>query len=162
MSDRPRPSELIVDANFEAIRQIESWLAASVAVLGFDPNHDAMASIHLAIHEVAANAVDHATGHGDKLRFTAHRATVENQSALVIEVRDNGSQTFDPFAVVAPTAGQPQVRGYGLMIAEQVASELTYQRCAGSDADAHPDAETSTKTNTIAWTNRWQLRFEMP
>ncbi len=140
---------LTVDADFESIRELETWLLAAAAALGFDSAHDTMAAIHLAVHEVATNCVDHATTDGDHLMLKADRRLIPDtdqgvgQPALVIEVCDNGQNAFAAATVAAPAPDTPQVRGYGLMIAEQVASSVTYKR--------QPVEE--------QWCNRWTLVF---
>lgn len=142
--------QLKLDADFESIRDMEPWLLASAAALGFDTDDPAMTAIHLAVHEVATNCVDHATSEGDQLRFSVNRRMVPNSEsgqetpALVVEVCDNGATAFAADSVSAPSPAEPQVRGYGLMIAEQVASIVTYERL-GDDT---------------LWTNSWTLIFE--
>ncbi len=141
---------LTLDADFEAVRDLEGWLMAAAAKLGFDKDDPTMAAIHLAVHEVATNCVDHATTDGDQLQLRADRRLVPDtdqgggQPALVIEVWDSGNKAFAASTVATPSPDVPQVRGYGLMIAEQVAASVTYKRQQTEDL----------------WSNRWTLVFE--
>ncbi len=143
------PETLTVAANFEAIRELETWLMSTASALGFDSTDPTMAAIHLAVHEVATNCVDHATSDGDHLMLRADRRLVPDteqgagQPALVVEVCDDGQKAFAAAGVATPAPDTPQVRGYGLMIAEQVASSVTYKR----------------QSNDDQWCNRWTLVF---
>lgn len=112
-------SELRLEANYLALRDIGPWLAD--LLVGHDSS--LLGSIELGVHELAANSVDHAESPDGAFVLFGH---VEND-VLTIELVDRGV----PFAaaeVAVPDPDLPQVGGYGLMILEQLATELHYVR----------------------------------
>lgn len=112
-------TELRLEANYLALRDIGPWLQSLVD----DVVTDQLGAIELGVHELATNCVDHAQPSDGVL--TLHGEV--HGSLLTVQMVDRGV----PFAaeeVVAPHPDRPQVRGYGLMILEQLATELTYER----------------------------------
>lgn len=123
-------ARLQLDANYLSLRKIGPWLAGVVG-------HGAdLGAIELAVHELAANCIDHAQPSDGKISLEGAKAA----DVLVIHVRDRGKE-FDPTGVKSPDPAVPQVRGYGLMILEQVAEEVRYSR--------------------VDDTNVWVLRFRL-
>ncbi len=116
------PTTLTLDADFLSLRQIGPWLHTVLPSEDGEPN-PAHGSIELAIHELATNSIDHANPDDGKLHLTAHI----NDSELQIELRDRGD-FCEVEAIPVPDPENPQVRGYGMMIIEQLASSLTYER----------------------------------
>ncbi len=123
-------ARLQLDADYLALRAIGPWLA-SVAGAEVD-----LGGVELAVHELGANCIDHAQPVDGKITLDG---TMDGD-VLVIYVRDRGKE-FDRAGVKSPDPEVPQVRGYGLMILEQIAEDVQYTR---SDD-----------------TNVWVLRFRL-
>ncbi len=113
--------DLRLDATYLALREIGPWLRCLFDANGWGP--DGIGPIELAIHELATNSVDHANPADGVLNLSAET----NDDSLVVLLTDRGRE-FDESSVTAPDANQPQVRGYGLMIIEQVATSVSYSR----------------------------------
>ncbi len=112
-------SELRLEANYLALREIGPWLAD--LLVGHDSS--LLGSIELGVHELATNSVDHAESPDGAFVLLGH---VENK-VLTIELVDRGVP-FEAAEVTVPDPDVPQVGGYGLMILEQLATELRYVR----------------------------------
>ncbi len=119
---------LKLPADYESLRQLGTWLSA---VAGEPvPN-----TIELGVHEVACNVIDHARPPDGVMTLSASRHGDRLHVTLV-----DGGQAYGGDAEMAEP-GTVQERGFGLFIAEAVASELRYER----------DGEH----------NRWSLIFEL-
>lgn len=116
----------IFAADYEALRSLGPWLADEMPTVGCPPQLvERTGEIELALHELAMNTIDHAIGHGQG-ELTIELRYDDLPSELVVVCHDNGA-AFD--ADQWPEAPEhPQVRGYGLMIIEQLASSIDYQR----------------------------------
>ena len=112
-------TELRLEANYLALRDIGPWLQSLLA----GHNTDQLGAIELGVHELATNSVDHAEPTDGVLTLSG---TVDD-GYLRIVMKDRGIE-FDADKVTAPHPDRPQVRGYGLMILEQLAHELIYER----------------------------------
>jgi len=112
-------TELHLEATYLDLRKIGPWLSSILN----DYDEGLLGSIELGVHELATNSVDHAHSPDESLTL---RAAIEGE-LLVVELIDRGV-AFEAETVVSPNPDEPQVRGYGLMILEQLASELTYAR----------------------------------
>lgn len=112
-------SELTLDANYLELRQIGPWIAELLNAR----SDDLLGSIELAVHELAANSVDHAASPDGQLTL---RGRIDG-TILTVEMIDAGG-AFDATAVTTPDPNQPQVGGYGLMILEQLAATVSYER----------------------------------
>lgn len=115
-------AQLQIAADHESLREIGPWLREL-----FETNEppSQLAAIELAVHELANNSVDHAKSQ-DRLVRLAADVNLEDQT-LTVTMTDRGI-AVDREAIPTPEEGTPQVRGYGLMIIEQVADRLTYER----------------------------------
>lgn len=113
-------ASLELDADHLAVRAIGPWLEA---VLERNDRGEtaSFGAIELAVHELATNSVDHAASPDGRLRLEASCLGDD----LVVSVIDHGG-AVDLGAIDVPD--EPQVRGYGMMIVEQVAAELHYHR----------------------------------
>lgn len=120
-------STLTLDADFLSLRKIGPWLHTVLPGTDEGPNA-AHGSIELAIHELAANSIDHANPEDGKLHLSAHIDGGE----LAVELRDRGSEC-QVENIPVPDPENPQVRGYGMMIIEQLASSLKYERVDDSN-----------------------------
>lgn len=109
-------SELTIRAEHIELRQFRPWLDGEAEHI--DPT--TIGRIELCVLELAANVIDHSGAEQLLIRLT------DNPSHLVVELLDSGN----PLAPAALTdlEPHPRIRGYGMMIAEQLASELTYER----------------------------------
>ncbi len=122
----PRP-RLTLEADTISVRKVTGWLADLLAPAGAEAAA-LQSRVELAVHEVCMNIVDHSYGpehipRGDDI-------TIEgaiDKAAVRICMWDRGG-SFDLESVQRPIPGVPQVRGYGLVIVEQLASELRYVR----------------------------------
>lgn len=127
---------LVLDADHEALRQLRPWLDGSVGVL----DADLVGMIELAVHELAANIVDHADAEGQRLVIELERI----ERTLRFELRDNGSPVQLPSE--SDLEPHPRVRGYGLVIVRQLASRVHYERSGSEnvwsiDFEVDPDVE---------------------
>ncbi len=115
-------TELIVANSFEAIRGIRPWLEEALAPAGEARVSAAIGGIELAVHEIATNSIDHANNAEDTLRFVAETAA----ESVTIRMIDHGDcyVTQEPL----PLDGEPRVRGYGLLIVEQLATSVEHER----------------------------------
>ncbi len=110
-------TDLTILADHRELRQLRPWLDANASQL--DPS--LVGRIELCVHELAANVIDHS----GSPELTLH--LVGESSWLQIELRDRGNPVTTP--IYDDLEPHPRVRGYGMMIAEQLASELSYERC---------------------------------
>lgn len=109
-------SDLVIEATHHQLRLLRPWLEAQV------PTSDAtlLGRIELCIHELASNVVDHSEADELTVRASA------SQTEIHVEVCDRGI----PVALPAPgeLESHPRIRGYGMLIAEQLATDLAYER----------------------------------
>ena len=108
-------SDLTIPADHQQLRQLRPWLDDEAA----DLEPSLIGRIELCIHELAANVIDHSGA----TELSVHLGG--DASQLSIELHDLGNPLEPLGQEVEP---HPRVRGYGMMIAEQLASELTYER----------------------------------
>jgi anti-sigma regulatory factor (Ser/Thr protein kinase) len=114
---------LVLPAEHEALRSLGPWLAELLGT----PLADVpglLARIELALHEVCVNVVDHAYGGGPGELTVTGRA---DDRIVELRITDTGC-AFERHEVVAPQAGVPQIRGYGLMIVHQLVDDVEYDR----------------------------------
>ncbi len=112
-------------ASYEEIRAIGPWLLEVLEPLGPTSAGANAGPIELAVHELATNSIDHAG-------CTTISIDAElGDGVLDVVLADNG-QAFAGRAEPAPT--EPQVRGYGLMIIEQLADSIEYERADSSNS----------------------------
>lgn len=118
---------LELTADYEAARRIGPWLASALEEL--DAPHAArVGEIELALHELAINIVDHA--YDDtcaNATYTISLTTEDDQLHALF--CDQGRAFVDDRP---PQGDEPSIRGYGLLIVEQLATSLTYER-VGAD-----------------------------
>ncbi len=116
-SDVPRET-LVLTTEHTALRALRPWLERCLHPS--DPNQ--IGRIELAIQELAANVVDHADTAGE--HFAIHLD--QPDGAVRLELRDDGK----PIDLPCPSTREshPRVGGYGLMIVEQLATTLRYER----------------------------------
>lgn len=107
-------SDLSILADHHQLRQLRPWLDAQASHLG----SSIIGRVELCVHELAANVIDHSGATKLSLHLTAE------PSRLTVELRDLGT----PVDLSAELEPHPRIRGYGMLIAEQLASELTYER----------------------------------
>lgn len=119
---------LRLETSYAAMREIGEWLDSILATPLGQRFADRRGEIELAVHELAVNIVDHAftveTRPAGSFELSAE--IIDDQ--MFVRSFDAGNPVIDLPA--APQAGQPQVRGYGLMIVEQLAASVNYQRSA--------------------------------
>ena len=128
--------ELRLNADHLSLRQIGPWLASLLDDLEPVDSGAALTPVELAVHELATNSVDHAESVDGELVLSGYR----EGSNLFIELTDRG-RPIERSSITVPDPDRPQVRGYGLMIAEQLTAALDYER-----------------TGDV---NRWIARFEI-
>ncbi len=115
-------SELTVTSTYEGLRAIGPWLREIVEPLDDDVAAPLLARMELALQELGTNTVDHADSPDGSFVL---RSTIGDDSVR-IELRDRGRSTVDVSTIPTPDADEPQVRGYGMMIIEQLVSRLEY------------------------------------
>ncbi len=116
-------SELTVASTYEGLRAIGPWVKVILEPLDVDVRTPLLQRMELALQELATNTIDHAESPDDSFVL---RSTVDDDS-VSIELRDRG-RAVDVTALPAPDVDEPQVRGYGMMIIEQLVSRLDYTR----------------------------------
>jgi anti-sigma regulatory factor (Ser/Thr protein kinase) len=129
MNARPIVAPLVLPADHEALRQLGAWLADLIGPPCDGQLPDLLSRSELALHEVCVNVVDHGYGGGPgelTVSGWADDATVE------LRITDSGC-AFERQAVVEPQAGVPQIRGYGLMIVNQLVDVLNFERVDGTN-----------------------------
>ncbi|MDQ1287344.1 MAG: hypothetical protein QG622_909 [Actinomycetota bacterium] len=118
----PVLSTTTLDATHLAVRALGPWLADLCGHLG--TADVLLPQLGLALHEVCVNVVDH--GYGGTPGTITVSGRVDGPT-VHLEVRDRGRE-FDEASVVRPTPGVPQIRGYGLMLVEQLVDSVDYLR----------------------------------
>lgn len=81
-------------------------------------------NIELAVHEACTNIIEHAYA-GVPGRIDLCFKLFDAPSRFVIEIFDNG-RSFDFDAVPSPNLDQPQIRGYGLFLIQELMDEVIY------------------------------------
>lgn len=122
-------------ASYEELRSIGPWLTECLQATDLAAR---VGEIELAVHEVAVNIVDHAYDDTSRPSGTVEINAVTTGNSLVVQLVDHG-RAFEAWPA-APDLSEPQVRGYGLMIAQQLASSIDHARVDDK--------------------NRWTLSFE--
>jgi anti-sigma regulatory factor (Ser/Thr protein kinase) len=126
--DGPAPTTTIEHlqllADFESLRGLGPWLDVVLLPVADEITPSPKGRLELALHELCTNVVDHAYEHAP--------GTISIDSTLVghrlaVTLADTG-RPFAGDTVVAPDPDEPQVRGYGLMILEQLTDGMTYER----------------------------------
>jgi len=84
-------------------------------------------NVQLGVNEIFANIVDHAyageAGHWVNIVFSLD----DEPRQLRIDLHDSGCE-FEPDSVAMPNLDDPQIRGYGLFLVEQLMEQVEYQR----------------------------------
>ena len=88
-------------------------------------NDDSLAyNIELAVHEVCSNIIEHAYA-GVPGRIQMVFTMLVNPPQLVIELLDNG-RSFEYASIPLPNPEEPQVRGYGLFLIQELMDNVDY------------------------------------
>ncbi len=116
--DSRQRSTLVMAADHGALRALRPWLEECL----LPGDTEQVGRIELAVQELAANVVDHADTPGERL--TVHLD--QPAGAVVVELRDDGKPVELPCE--STREPHPRVGGYGMMIVEQLASSLHYER----------------------------------
>jgi serine phosphatase RsbU (regulator of sigma subunit)/anti-sigma regulatory factor (Ser/Thr protein kinase) len=130
-------SDLRVASNYEALRAIGPWLGGILEPFDETTRTVMQQRMELAMQELATNSIDHAESGEAGLTL---RANVDSTS-VVIELSDLG-KPVDVAAIPKPDLAEPQIRGYGMMIVEQLTDHLGYER--------------------VDQRNVWTARFDLP
>jgi anti-sigma regulatory factor (Ser/Thr protein kinase) len=130
-------NDLRVASNYEALRAIGPWLDGILEPFDETTRTIMQQRMELAIQELATNSIDHAESGEGGLTL---RSDV-NSTSVVIELSDLG-KPVDIATIPEPDFAEPQVRGYGMMIAEQLTDDLGYER--------------------VDQRNVWTVRFDLP
>ena len=129
--------DLSVASNYEALRAIGPWLGSVLEPFDEMTRTIMQQRMELAMQELATNSIDHAESGEAGLTL---RANVDSTS-VVIELSDLG-KPVDVAAIPEPDLTEPQIRGYGMMIVEQLTDDLSYER--------------------VDQRNVWTVRFDLP
>jgi serine phosphatase RsbU (regulator of sigma subunit)/anti-sigma regulatory factor (Ser/Thr protein kinase) len=115
-------SSIILEANHLALRELGPWLAGVCQDRLGDPGR--LGKLELGLHELCTNIVDHSyRGGPGRIRITAWL----QPGAVRFESRDVGV-AFVPGPAGRPEPGIAQIRGYGLMLIEQLVDSVSYER----------------------------------
>lgn len=115
---------LDVEPTAADVRRVGPWLAELLETLPAAEAATLQGRFELALHEVCMNVVDHGRlPEGARLSLEARIG----EDDVTVLVRDRGVEV-DLDAVPEPVPGQPQVRGYGVMIARQLLDVLELTR----------------------------------
>lgn len=88
-------------------------------------------NIELAVHEVCSNIIEHAYG-GVPGQIQMVFTMVVTPPQLVVELFDNG-RSFEYASIPLPNPEEPQVRGYGLFLIQELMDKVDY----GSSPDGN-------------------------
>ena len=116
-------SDLVVANDHEALRTIGPWVADVLESIDAPTRTVLQPRVELAVHELASNSVDHSNSPDDS--FMLH-ADLDTESLRVVLI-DRGDPV-DLSTIPEPDLDQPQIRGYGMMIVEQLVTRLDYRR----------------------------------
>ncbi|GLX99845.1 MULTISPECIES: ATP-binding protein [Actinoplanes] len=120
----PQLWELVLPADHASLRRLGPWLADLMGPVRPDDVPKLVSRIELALHEVCVNVVDHAYNGAPGTVTITGRA---DGDYVVLRITDLGVP-FERSSVVAPQPGVPQIRGYGLMIVDQLADGVAFER----------------------------------
>ena len=115
---------LELTADYEAARAIGPWLTQTLEDLKA-PHAERVGELELAIHELAINIVDHAYDDTSRPGATYTIGLHCEDDELIASFSDHGCAYVDERQ---PKGDEPTIRGYGLIIVEQLASKVTYER----------------------------------
>ena len=115
---------LATDARPEALAEVRDWTVSVCAPAAAHPENEGdVAAIVLAVHEAAANVVEHAyRGAGGPLRLEASWSG----PTLTVRVWHRG-EPIDREAVAAPVFDGSRERGLGTFLIEQAADRVAYE-----------------------------------
>ena len=116
-------NQLTVTSSYEGLRAIGPWLAEVLEPLDEARRAPLQTRIELAVHELATNSVDHSNSPDDSFVLDASL----DDEFVVVELHDRGD-AVDVGSIPPPDLDEPQIRGYGMMIVEQLATRLDYAR----------------------------------
>lgn len=81
-------------------------------------------NIELAVHEVCTNIIEHAYG-GLPGRIQIVFTMRQDPRQMVIEMVDNG-RSFEYASIPVPNPEEPQIRGYGLFLIQELMDKVDY------------------------------------
>ncbi|NLG71831.1 MAG: ATP-binding protein [Chloroflexi bacterium] len=116
-----QPFLKVLGACVSALFQQESLTAAQ----------DAAYRVHLAVHELCINILEHAYGEQDG-RIRAVFTITENPGSFTVDLRDSGRSFVLPDAAF-PDPSNLQVRGYGLALIHQLMDHVSYHPSPGDN-----------------------------
>lgn len=115
---QPRTVNFAYPADLDHLHRIISTISTAVASYGDDFAYQ----MELAASEIVTNIIKHSyAATSGQVRGAIHL----DLDRVTVDLYDDGA-SFDWAEVPAPDMGEPQVGGYGLLIAEQTTDELTY------------------------------------
>lgn len=109
-------SDLTIAAEHLELRKLRPWLENRAAHL----DAPFIGAVELCVHELATNVIDHSGAPELSLHMLIQA------SFITVELRDRGA----PLATtsLSDLEPHPRVRGYGMVIAEELADDVTYER----------------------------------
>jgi len=120
--------QLELTADYEATRAIGPWLKDALDALAA-PQAERLGELELAVHELAINIIDHAYNGAERTTATYRIDLTRSDDCIRVDFIDDGRHFTPP----APRPEEPTVGGYGLMIVEQLATTVTYERVAAQN-----------------------------
>jgi serine/threonine-protein kinase RsbW len=117
---------LNLPATHKFLNLVGACLGAMLERLERVPEPQAIAyNLELAVHETCANIVEHAYEGEGNGRIDLTFSLAEQPRRLVIDLHDTG-RTFDLATVEDINLEEPQVRGYGLFLVQELLDEVCY------------------------------------
>ncbi len=88
-------------------------------------------AVKLAVHEICVNIIEHAY-HGSSGTIQILVQVVQSPPKIVVELCDQGDAA-DPANFVDPNLEEPQVKGYGLYLVNNLVDHVDYTRNGGTN-----------------------------
>ena len=132
MNDQPKTIRFHMPAKLEALIQLEGQVQAVMSDLPrTTKNETEQYNFSLALHELCANIIEHAY-HGYSGDIQVELSLQYEPHMIQALIFDSGD-SFDKLTVSAPNLEEPQERGYGLFLIEQLVDEIKYTRLAAGN-----------------------------
>jgi len=115
-------SKITFDANFDNLDEIREFVGDAARQVGFSEKE--IYAIQLAADEASSNIIEHAyKGRTGQIQMTID--LLENPCELAIELHDTG-KAASLENVKQPNLEEPQEKGYGLFLMQQLMDSVEY------------------------------------
>ena len=113
--------ELTVAATDASLARIRTWVDQVVGATVADAN--VQTRLVLAVHEIAANVIEHAYAGLAGQHLTV---TIDATPVSVVARIDHAGASFEPAALAGPVFDGTRRRGFGLWLASQACHDLSF------------------------------------